>query len=86
VAVPWATYLLYFHLNKLFKNVFCILELFGLGAVLATFQKIGQSFSKSSGHLDRDQYFDFFNVIYGRHDIQDNGTQHNDIQHNGIQY
>jgi len=41
MAVPWATNLLYFHLNKLFKNVFCILELFGLAAVLVSFQKIG---------------------------------------------
>ncbi len=51
MAVPWTTNLLYFHLNKLFKNVLCILELFDLATVLSTFQKIGQFFSKSSGRL-----------------------------------
>jgi hypothetical protein len=50
MAVPWATHLLHFHLNKLFRNVFCILALFGLATVLATFQKIGQFYSKSSCH------------------------------------
>jgi hypothetical protein len=30
--------------------MFCILVLFGLASVLATFQKIGRFFSKSSGH------------------------------------
>jgi hypothetical protein len=44
VAAPWATNLLQFDSNKLFKNMFCILVLFGLAAVLATFQKIGQFF------------------------------------------
>jgi hypothetical protein len=44
MAVPLATNLLHFHLNKLFKNVFCILAFFVLVAVLATFQKIGQFF------------------------------------------
>ncbi len=44
MAVPWFTPLLHFHLNKQFKNVFCILALFGLAAVLATFQTIGQLF------------------------------------------
>ena len=44
MVVPWAINLLHFHLNKLFKNVFCIFELFGLAAVLATFQKIGRFF------------------------------------------
>jgi hypothetical protein len=52
MAVPWASNLLHFHLNKLFKNVFCILALFGLAAGLATFQNIGRFFSKSSGHPD----------------------------------
>ncbi len=32
--------------------MFCILALFGWAAVWATFQKIGQFFSKSSGHPD----------------------------------
>ncbi len=41
MAVPWATKLLYFHLNNLFKNMFCILELFGLAAVWAKFEQIG---------------------------------------------
>jgi hypothetical protein len=44
MAVPWDTNLLHFDSNKLFKNVFCILVLFGLADVLATFQKIGQFF------------------------------------------
>jgi hypothetical protein len=52
MAVPRATHLLHFPLNKLFKNVFCILSFFGLAAALATFQKIGRLFSKSSGHPD----------------------------------
>jgi hypothetical protein len=41
----WATNLLHFHLNKLFKNMVCILELFSLATVLATFQKIGRIFA-----------------------------------------
>jgi hypothetical protein len=41
MAIPLATNLLHFHLSKLFS-----LGLFGLAAVLATFQKIGQFFSK----------------------------------------
>ncbi len=49
MAAPWATNLLHFDSNRLFKNVFCILVLFGLADVLATFQKIGQFFSKSFG-------------------------------------
>jgi hypothetical protein len=32
--------------------VFCILALFVLAAVLATFKKIGNFFPKSSGHPD----------------------------------
>jgi hypothetical protein len=42
MAVPWATNLLHFHLT--FKNVFCILALFGLAAVLATLKKLGNFF------------------------------------------
>jgi hypothetical protein len=45
-----ATILVHFHQNKLFKNKFFILVLFGLASVLATFQKIGQIFYKVSGH------------------------------------
>jgi hypothetical protein len=40
MATYWATNLLHFHLNKLFKNMVCIVALFGLATVLATFQKI----------------------------------------------
>jgi hypothetical protein len=40
MAISLATNLLYFHPNKLFKNT----------TVLATFQKNGRFFSKSSGH------------------------------------
>jgi hypothetical protein len=40
LATPLATSLLHFQLNKLFKNMVCILALFGLATVLATFQKI----------------------------------------------
>jgi hypothetical protein len=50
MTIPWATNLLYFRLNKLFKITIGILALVGLATVLATFQKIGQFFSKSSGH------------------------------------
>jgi hypothetical protein len=46
----WTTILVHFHQNKLLKNKFCILVLFGLASVLATFQKIGRFFSKASGH------------------------------------
>jgi len=35
--------------------MFCILALFGLAAVLATFQTFGRFFSKSSGHHGWDE-------------------------------
>jgi hypothetical protein len=35
-----ATSLFHFQVNKLLKNMVCILALFGLSTVLATFQKI----------------------------------------------
>jgi hypothetical protein len=41
MAIPWATNLLQFYLNELFKNMVCILALLGLTTALATFQKIG---------------------------------------------
>jgi len=51
MATPLATSLLHFQLKKMFKNMVCILGLFGLATVLATFQKIlGDFFFKSSGH------------------------------------
>jgi hypothetical protein len=50
MGIPWDTILVHFHQNKLFKNMFCIVVLFGLASVLATLQKIGRFFSKSSGH------------------------------------
>jgi hypothetical protein len=50
MEIPLATNLIHFHLNKLFKNMVCILELFCLATVLATFQKIGQIFFQCSGH------------------------------------
>jgi hypothetical protein len=64
-----AASLLHFQLNKLFKNMVCILALCGLATVLATFQKIlGNFFFKSSGHpvrgagfricFDRDNFSD----------------------------
>jgi hypothetical protein len=34
----------------MFKNMFCILALFGLATVLAIFQTVGRIFSNSSGH------------------------------------
>ncbi len=46
----WATNLLHFHQNKVFESKFCILTLFGLATVLATFKNIGRFFSESSGH------------------------------------
>jgi len=40
MATPLATSLLHFELKKMLKNMVCILGLFGLATVLATFQKI----------------------------------------------
>jgi len=40
MMAPLATSLLQFQLKKMFKNMVCILGLFGLATVLATFQKI----------------------------------------------
>jgi len=40
MATPLAASLLHFQLKKMFKNMVCILGLFGLATVLATFQKI----------------------------------------------
>jgi hypothetical protein len=40
MAIPWATNLFHFHLNKLFKKGFVIWHYF----VLATFQKLGNFF------------------------------------------
>jgi len=40
MVIPLATSLLHFQLHKLFKNMVCILALFGLATVWATFQKI----------------------------------------------
>jgi hypothetical protein len=39
MPIPWATNLLHFHLNKLFKKKVC-----NLATVLATFKKIGRFF------------------------------------------
>jgi hypothetical protein len=39
MAIPWATILVHLHRNKLFKNLFCTVVLFGLASGLATFQK-----------------------------------------------
>ncbi len=50
--------------KKSFKNMFCTLALFGEATILATFQKIGQIFAKSSGHP-------------GRNAPQPNATRHN---------
>ncbi len=51
MATNWATNLLNFHLNKLFKNMVCIVALFGLATVLATFpKKIWPIFPQSSDH------------------------------------
>jgi hypothetical protein len=40
MVTPLATSLLHFQLKKMFKNRVCILGLFGLATLLATFQKI----------------------------------------------
>jgi hypothetical protein len=55
LVTPLATSLLHFQLNKLFKNITCILALFGLATVLATFQKYWVIISKSSGPPAHDQ-------------------------------
>jgi hypothetical protein len=44
LVTPLAASSLHFQLNKLFKNMVCILALFGLATVLATFQKIFGNF------------------------------------------
>jgi hypothetical protein len=44
MAVPWCTTLLHFQPNKLFKNVFCILALFGLEMFGLLFKKLGDFF------------------------------------------
>jgi hypothetical protein len=49
LVTPLATSLLHFQLNKLFKNMACILALFGLATVLATFQKILGNFFQIIG-------------------------------------
>jgi hypothetical protein len=40
MVTPLATSLLHFQLKKMLRNMVCILGLFGLATVLATFQKI----------------------------------------------
>jgi hypothetical protein len=44
MAIPWAKNLSHFHLNKLFKNMVCIMALFGLATVLATLKNLGEFF------------------------------------------
>ncbi len=61
MAVP----LLHFHLNELFKNVFCILAEFSLAAVLATFEKIGRFFSKLSGQPVHNLFFSSSSMLMG---------------------
>jgi hypothetical protein len=55
MAIPWATNLLHFHLNRLLKNGFN-LALFCLATVLATFQKIGRFFPNRLVTLDTNKY------------------------------
>jgi hypothetical protein len=49
MVTPLATSLLHFQLIRMFKNMVCILGLFNLATVLATFQKILGNFF--SNHL-----------------------------------
>jgi hypothetical protein len=50
MTTPWATNLLHFPANNQFKNMVCILELFGLATIFwLLFQKLGEFF-QSSGH------------------------------------
>ena len=52
MAIPWATNLLHFHLNKLFKKGFVIWHYFVWQLFWLLFKKMRQFFSKSSGHPD----------------------------------
>jgi len=60
MTIPWATNLLHFHLNKLFKKGVRNLALFCLATVSATFQKIGRFFPNHLVtllmNLDDEQY------------------------------
>ncbi len=44
MVTPLATSLVHLQRNKLFQNMVCILEFFGLATVLATFKKLGDFF------------------------------------------
>jgi hypothetical protein len=50
MAIPWATNLLHFHLNKPFKKWFLIWHYF----VWLLFNQLGNFFSKSFGHTEWD--------------------------------
>jgi hypothetical protein len=49
MAIPWATNLLHFHIDKLFKKGFVIWHYFVWQLFWLLFKKLG-NFSKSSGH------------------------------------
>jgi hypothetical protein len=51
MAIPWATSLLHFHLDKLIKKGFVIWNYFVWQLFWLLFKKLGD-FSKSSGHPD----------------------------------
>jgi len=60
MAIPWATNLLHFHLNKLFKNGYLfVIVLFG--KLFGYISKNWAIFSKSSGHSG-DKVKQFFNI------------------------
>jgi hypothetical protein len=54
MAIPWATNLLHFHLNKPFKKWFIIGNIL-FGNCFVYFSKNWAIFSKSSGHPELDR-------------------------------
>jgi hypothetical protein len=54
MEIPWATNLLHFHLNKLFKKCFLMWHYFVGQLFWLLLKKLGDFFFKSSGHPDRD--------------------------------
>jgi hypothetical protein len=64
MVTPLVTSLLLFHQYKLFKNMVCILALFGL--FLATFQKIGRLFPNHLVTLFENHTLGWAEMVEGR--------------------
>ncbi len=61
MAIPWATNLLHFHLNKPFKKWYLFWQYCILATLLATFQKIGRFFPNHLVTLMALDIFGFLN-------------------------